>query len=291
MLYNTDSGAAKFMAEENKNRTVKDSVFVDLFGRDITARENFISLYNALHGTNLKPEETELVPEMIERVAYMAYANDVAMQVNGRIVVLIEHQSTINNNMPLRLLDYVARIYEHIVPAKMKFYRRMVKIPVPEFYVLYNGTDNYPETGEMRLSDAFMYPEEEGKPDELSLELVRKACREKKEEPLTWAVQEAIRQGILADYLKRKSTEVINMLTMEYDYAVDVAAQKEESLEEGIRIGEKRGLERGREEGREQGLEEGIRNLILNMKLSPSLAMEALGIPPDEQEMFMSRLQ
>lgn len=79
MLYNTDSGAAKFMAEENKNRTVKDSVFVDLFGRDITARENFISLYNALHGTNLKPEETELVPEMIERVVYMAYANDVAM--------------------------------------------------------------------------------------------------------------------------------------------------------------------------------------------------------------------
>ena len=50
MLYNTDSGAAKFMAEENKNRTVKDSVFVDLFGRDITARENFISLYNALQG-------------------------------------------------------------------------------------------------------------------------------------------------------------------------------------------------------------------------------------------------
>ena len=69
------------------------------------------------------------------------------------------------------------------------------------------------------------------------------------------------------------------MLTMEYDYAVDVAAQKEESLEEGIRI------------GREEGLEEGLRNLILNMKLTPSQAMDALGIPPEEQTMFLSRLQ
>ena len=304
------------MAEENKNRTVKDSVFVDLFGRDITARENFISLYNALHGTNLKPEETELVPEMIERVVYMAYANDVAMQVNGRIVVLIEHQSTINNNMPLRLLEYVTRIYEHIVPARKKFYRSMVKIPMPEFYVLYNGIDEFPESGEMRLSDAFMYPDDR-KPEELPLELVvkvyninigkgdsllgkcealrqysrlvelvREARKEGLEEPLTWAVQEAIKHGVLPDYLKRKSTEVINMLTMEYDYATDVAAQKEESLEEGIRI--------GREEGREQGLEQGIfqsiRNLILNMKLTPSQAMDALGISPVDQDMYLSKL-
>lgn len=79
------------MAEENENRKVKDSVFVDLFGRDIKYRENFISLYNALRGTNLKPDETELVPEMLENVIYMAYANDVAMQVNGKLVVLIEH--------------------------------------------------------------------------------------------------------------------------------------------------------------------------------------------------------
>ena len=86
-------------------------MFVDLFGKDKTARKNFISLYNALHGTDLKLEETDLVPEMIENTLYMAYSNDVAMQVNGKIVVLIEHQSTINNNMPLRLLDYVTRIY------------------------------------------------------------------------------------------------------------------------------------------------------------------------------------
>ena len=35
------------------NRIYKDSVFVDLFSEDEKAKENFLSLYNALHGTNL----------------------------------------------------------------------------------------------------------------------------------------------------------------------------------------------------------------------------------------------
>ncbi|MFC2422855.1 MAG: hypothetical protein ACFNPZ_02270, partial [Fusobacterium polymorphum] len=36
------------------NRKYKDSVFVDLFAEDEKAKENFLSLYNALHGTNLQ---------------------------------------------------------------------------------------------------------------------------------------------------------------------------------------------------------------------------------------------
>ena len=315
------------MAAEGENRKVKDSVFVDLFGRDVTAKENFISLYNALHGTSLKPEDTELVPEMLESAMYMSYANDVAMQVNGQVVVLIEHQSTINRNMPLRLLDYVARIYEKIVPAKKKYYRSRVCVPMPEFYVLYNGTDDYPSEDEMRLSDSFTYPGGK-KPSEVPLELVvkvyninlgkgdallekcgalrqysqfidlvRKARVEGKEEPLTWAVKEAIGRGILPGYLERKSTEVINMLTMEYDYAVDVAAQKEESLAEGIRIGEERGLERGLEQGLERGLEQGleqerktIRKMMENLHLSITEVMDALNIPPSERDSFAAKL-
>lgn len=33
------------------NRRYKDSVFVDLFSEDEKAKENFLALYNALHGT------------------------------------------------------------------------------------------------------------------------------------------------------------------------------------------------------------------------------------------------
>ena len=282
------------------NRKVKDSMFVDLFGKDITARENFISLYNALHGTDLQADGTELVSESLDSVMYMSYVNDVAMRVDGKVVVLVEHQSTINRNMPLRLLGYVARIYERMVPAKKKFYRGRVRVPMPEFYVMYNGTDDFPEMELMRLSDAFIYPDGRkpaGVPLELVVKaynitpgkgdallgrcpvlrqysqfssLVREAVREKRNEPLTWAVKEAMRQGILPEYLNRKAAEVVNMLTMEYDYDFDVAAQKEEAFE--------------------NGQERALRNLMANLSLTAEQAMDALSIPAEEREEYAARL-
>ena len=141
---------------QKTNRNYKDSVFVDLFAYDITAKENFISLYNALHGTNLNVKTTDVQPVMLEQVLYMKYYNDIAMLIDGKIVILIEHQSTINQNMPFRFLEYIARIYEKITTKDEKFGRKLVKLPVPEFYVFYNGKEDYPTESMMKLSDAFM---------------------------------------------------------------------------------------------------------------------------------------
>ena len=140
------------MTQEKTNRNYKDSVFVDLFARDITAKENFILLYNALHGTNLNVKTTDIQPVMLEQVLYMKYYNDIAMLIDGKIVILIEHQSTINQNMPFRFLEYIARIYEKITTKDEKFGRKLVKLPVPEFYVFYNGKDDYPTESVMKLS-------------------------------------------------------------------------------------------------------------------------------------------
>ena len=145
------------LVSQNKTRrNYKDSVFVDLFAHDITAKENFISLYNALHGTNLDAKTTEIEPVMIEQVLYMKFYNDIAMLVDGKIVVLVEHQSTINENMPFRMLEYIARIYEKITDPKKKFGKTLVKLPMPEFYVFYNGKEDFPSETVMKLSDAFM---------------------------------------------------------------------------------------------------------------------------------------
>ena len=51
------------------------------------------------------------------------------------------------------------------------------------------------------------------------------------------AIEKARKLGILNGYLSRKSSEVINMLTSEYDYATDIAVQREEAKEEGIQWG------------------------------------------------------
>lgn len=57
--------------------------------------------------------------------------------------------------MPLRFLEYVARIYEKITSNDIRFARRLQKIPTPEFYVLYNGVEDYPSEKILRLSDAY----------------------------------------------------------------------------------------------------------------------------------------
>ena len=65
----------------------------------IFAKENFLSLYNALHNTNLQlscPVENI----RLDNVMYMNILNDVSCLVDNKIVVLAEHQSTINENMP-----------------------------------------------------------------------------------------------------------------------------------------------------------------------------------------------
>jgi len=244
------------------NRRYKDSVFVDLFSEDKTAKANFLSLYNALHGTHLD-SSAELKPLKLEQAMYTKLSNDVSCLIDNKIIVLAEHQSTINENMPLRCLQYVARLYEQIQDPKAKYYRTLQKIPIPEFYVFYNGMAKYPAQKTLKLSDAYIAKSEQVpleltvqvlnintdkankilmtcKPLEeysLFVEAVRRHTALDKEKGFESAIKECIQNGILKEYLQRKSREVINMLLAEYDYDTDIAVQREESLMIGIQQG------------------------------------------------------
>ncbi|MBP5449624.1 MAG: PD-(D/E)XK nuclease family transposase, partial [Spirochaetales bacterium] len=138
-----------------ENKKVKDNLFVDLFCSDQDGTRNFLSLYNALHNTNLKFDEVKIEPKRIEQVMYRTLSNDVAMEINDKLIVMVEQQSTINKNMPLRFVMYISRLYESFVEEKDKYRRTLVEIPTPEFYVIYNGQDNYPKESILQLSDAF----------------------------------------------------------------------------------------------------------------------------------------
>ena len=61
--------------------------------------------------------------------------------------------------------------------------------------------------------------------------------------------------GVLADYLLREGSEVVNMLIAEYDYDMDIEVQREEAYFEGREEGRQEGREEGRQEGREEGIE------------------------------------
>ena len=87
-------------------------------------------------------------------------------------------------------------------------------------------------------------------------------------------------------YLERKASEVVNMLTMEYNYADDVAAQREESFAEG----RMEGRNEGRVEGRNEGRVETIKLMMGNMNLTFAQVMDALKIEPSERDRLASLL-
>lgn len=257
-------------AENKENRGIKNSVFVDLFCEDEKAAENDASLYNALHDEPL--EENALIKVFrIENVIYMNFKNDISFGVNDRILIFGEHQSTINENMPLRALMYVGRAYEALTSINSRYRKTLLKIPTPEFYTFYNGDDDYPTESLLRLSDAYMDRNTGGEVFSLELlvkiinintekgskilkkckilreysefiETVKKYNKEKYDNAIEMAVKECIDRGILREYLERKGSQVINMLIAEYDYETDIKVQREEAAEQARAEGMREGM-------------------------------------------------
>ncbi|GHV86959.1 hypothetical protein AGMMS50255_2550 [Spirochaetia bacterium] len=134
----------------NVNREVKNSVFSLLFNDSAVLRE----LYQAIEEVSLPPN-TPITINTLSNVLFMRQLNDLSFMVDKKLVVLVEHQSTINPNMPLRLLMYIARVYEKIFDKKKLYAKTALNVPWPEFIVLYNGVEPYPDQKTLKLSDMF----------------------------------------------------------------------------------------------------------------------------------------
>ena len=228
------------------------------------------------------------------------------MLINGKLIVLVEHQSTPNQNMPLRCLEYYVHLLNGIVPAESRYKETLYKIPTPEFYVFYNGNKKVENDYIMKLSEAFLEKQNDplcevkvkwtnirGKEGEIlpvvqkcdilkqycefmeiafrhKAELKNKPTDEEMEDCIDKAISEAISKGILVDYLTRKGTEVRNMFKGEYDYDMDMKVKAEEAREEGIEI--------GREQGILQKSIEIAENLLKNGD-SPEKVAQCIGLP------------
>lgn len=257
--------------KEKPNREYKDSIFVDLL---TSQKVNMIEVYNALDHASLS-KDTPIEYINIENSLYTTMKNDVACLIKDKIIVLLEHQSTINENMPLRCLLYVSRLYEKIIKPEYRYFTRLVKIPTPKFYVLYNGKEAYPEKKTLYLSDAFI---EDDKKISLELEVevininqgqneqLLKSCKvlnqysqfifyaktyseEKGIEGFKEAIDYCIKNNILREYLKIRRHEVYNFLVAEYDYDLDMKMKGEENRRVAFRKGKEEGITQGREEG------------------------------------------
>ena len=256
------------------NRKYKDTIFRMLF----SDKKNLLSLYNALNGKNYSDcDKLEIVT--LENAIYMSMKNDLAFVLEMGLY-LYEHQSTYNPNMPLRDLFYICSEYQKLVDKKSLFSSTLQKIPAPNFIEFYNGSTVISDCTELRLSSAF-----ECLTGEPKLELIvtvlnvneghnadlMQHCSMLKEyaqyvarvrhyasdmplnEAVKHAVDECIREGILAEFLARYRNEVISMSIFEYDKELE---------EKKLRKAE---FEAGREAGHEAGFAEGENHAALEI--------------------------
>ena len=117
------------MTKENENvisnREVKDSAFITYFGEP----ENASQLYAALTNEEVAPEDITYVT--LEGVLFVARKNDMAFTVKNRVLVISEHQSTVNENMPLRDLLYLGRTLEKILDNRTLYKLSLIPITEP----------------------------------------------------------------------------------------------------------------------------------------------------------------
>ncbi len=151
----TDQADNSGQTVPNLNRCFKDGIFRIVFRE----KENLLSLYNAISGTDYD-NPTDLIIYTLEDAVYMGIRNDAGFLLHTQLG-LYEHQSTLCYNMPLRGLQYFAAMYRAYV--KTNGYdphrRKVIPLPVPQYIVFYNGEEKRRESWEMKLSDAFLLPE------------------------------------------------------------------------------------------------------------------------------------
>jgi len=246
------------------NREYKATLFSELFSDPCNLRE----LYNALSDTNYG-EETPIVINTLENVFFNDLKNDVSFTIGDKYVVLLEHQSTINANMPLRCLMYIARVYEKMTEERAIYQEKMQEIPKPEFIVLYNGIKPFPPEKTLRLSEAYKVKDEiqkssgnldltvrvvninPGYNDDLLLksealngytEFVERVRRSRDSginlrDAITEAINWGMTQSTIKTFLNTHGSEASNMLMTEFNIDIAKEVWQEEAREDGYEEG------------------------------------------------------
>lgn len=276
-------------------RVYKDSLFRDIFNNE----KRLLDVYTFLEDEAAQVEDIRITT--LKETFFNSEKNDISFTVKNHHVVLIEHQSTVNANMPLRILWYIAELYRQYVEPKSPYRKKLISLPAPKFYVFYNGRTPMPKRWKMRLSDAF--GEYEGAMDlvvevvnindgegDAALERcaplkaystfvakVRQTANEGR--TLAEAVVEAIRYCVMNNHLKeyfmeKEEREVFDMVNFQWDANLAMEVCAEEAREDG------------KQEGRQEGLITSIRNVMKSMDFPVEKAMDVLQIPADERAKY-----
>ena len=292
------------------NRMYKDTLFRWLFSE---SKENALSLYNAINGSNYT-DVNDLEFRTLNDVIYMKFKNDVSFLVDDKFLCFIEHQSSFNPNMPLRGFFYAADSYRQLLGDSENIYgSKLIKIPVPQYIVLYNGPASgmKTEVAYLRLSDAFEFPDKaegyEWTAKVLNInrgfnEEIKSRCRDLYEyscfidsvkkysaemplrDAIDRAIDECIEKDILASVLSKHRREVKDMVLTEFDQDKYGKICKAEGKAEGIEIGKAQGKAEILNQQKER-----ILPLIKSGTLTVQMAEDITGISKEEWNLLLEK--
>ena len=236
------------------NRIYKDRLYKMIFND----KSELLKLYNAINGTHYD-DPAMLTITTLDDAIYMTMENDLSFIIDMRLA-LYEQQSTVNPNLPLRFLMYIADIYSAYVKDMNIYSSKKLQIPLPSFVIFYNGVQSQPDKSEFLLSELF-HPTT----DEPALELkavmlninkghnqeLMNACHTLRDyseyvarirtysdelpfaDAVKKAITECIQENILRDFLLKNRAEAKAMSIYEYDEAKTMRMFRDEGYEEG----------------------------------------------------------
>ena len=222
------------MAQSMPKRKIKDSVFTNLF----QDKKYLLRLYKALHPEDSNVTEEDIKDVTIKHILVDADYNDLGFSVGGRLVILIESQSTWTLNIIIRALMYLIQTYHDFFKrTKQNLYgSKKVDMPKPELYVIFTGEKpkNPPDTislskdffdGEKIAVDVevkVLYQEDENSIIGQYIIFCKVYNEQRKKYGQTKkAVTETIRickdRNVLKEYLENKEQEVVDIMMTLFD--------------------------------------------------------------------------
>ena len=251
-------------------RTYRDNLFTAMFSEV----EYILLLYQALHPEDKTTTEAEIDNVTISNVVTNNFYNDLGFTVNGKMIILVEAQSSWSVNIAIRSVIYLMSSYKNYVAEnKINLYgSKKADLPKPELYVIYTGKrGDKPDTISL-AKDIFncedscidatikvIYDSKKGDiinqyrafitilTEQINIYgLTKKALAE--------TIKICKNENILKKYLTKHEQEVITMFDFLFDQDYVKSVYEEELKEEG------------RKEARKKDTEEAIEKLVHTCK-------------------------
>ena len=223
----------KILKDKIMKRTIKDSVFTNLF----QDKKYLLQLYKALHPEDIGVTENDLSNITIKNILTDSIYNDLGFAVGNKYIIMVECQSTWTMNIIIRVLMYLVQSWiDYFERTNQNLYKsKSVNMPVPELYVIYTG-ERTAKPSQISLSKEFFGGKKccievkvkmiyDGKKGNIINQYVTftKVCNEqmalhgRTREAILETIRICKNKNVLKEYLENREREVVDIMMQLYD--------------------------------------------------------------------------